>query len=259
MDRFGRADLLHAALVHDHQAVGHCHGLGLVVRDHDRGDAAGALQDTNLARHFLAQRGVEIRQRLIEQQQARMDGQCAGQRDALLLAARKFARQAGGQRFQLHQAQHFADACRGGGCRPTPHLQPEGDVAHDGQVRKQRIALEHDAHLAPMRRQCNDAAAVQADVARGRRNETGDQPQRGGLAAAGRAEQYDQLAGLDLQRHVAHHGMCAKMLRQILQSQCSRVGHRTIRPRRMKRSSTSSNAAMPTVCTTATAETNGSM
>ena len=92
--RLRRADLLHAALVHHHQPVGQRHRLGLVVRHHDRGDAAAPLQDADLARHLLAQLGVEIGQRLVEQQHARLDRQRAGQCDALLLAAGKLAGQA---------------------------------------------------------------------------------------------------------------------------------------------------------------------
>ena len=52
------------------------------------------LQEADLARHLLAQRGVQIGQRFVEQQHARMDRQRAGQRDALLLAAGQLARQA---------------------------------------------------------------------------------------------------------------------------------------------------------------------
>ena len=81
------ADLLHAAVAHHDQAISHRHRLALVMGHHDRGDAAVALQDADLARHFLAQRGVQVGQRFVQQQQPGMDRQRPRQRHALLLAA----------------------------------------------------------------------------------------------------------------------------------------------------------------------------
>ena len=51
------------------------------------------------------------------------------------------------------------------GCAMRRISRPKRDVARDRQVREQRVALEHDAHPAPVRRQRGDAAAVQPDVA----------------------------------------------------------------------------------------------
>ena len=87
------------------------------------------LQDADLARHLLAQRGIQVGQRLVEQQHARLDRQRARQRDALLLAAGQLARQARGERLELGQAQHLGHARLRGGRRHAPHLQPERDVA----------------------------------------------------------------------------------------------------------------------------------
>ena len=160
-----RADLLHAAVVHHYQAVGERHRLGLVVRHHDRCDAAPLLQDADFARHLLAQRRIEIGQRLVEQQHAGVDRQRACECDTLLLAAGQLTRKTLCERLELHQPQHLGHArLRRIGCH-APHLQPERDIARDGQMRKQRVALEHDAHLAPMRRQRGDAGAVEPDVA----------------------------------------------------------------------------------------------
>ena len=86
--------------------------------------------------------------------------------------------------------------------------QAVGDVLGDRHVREQRVVLEHDA----------DRRAGSAADGRSRRppiddrpwrlrDEAGDDPQQRGLAAAGRAEQGDQLAGLDVERDVLHrHG-----------------------------------------------------
>ena len=88
------ADLADRALVHHHQPVGHGQRLLLVVRHHHGGEAELALQLADLDPHLLAQLGVEIGERLVEQQHVGPDGQRAGQRHALLLAAGELARQA---------------------------------------------------------------------------------------------------------------------------------------------------------------------
>ena len=61
----------------------------LVVGDVDGRGAVGALQLADLDAHVDAQLGVEVRQRLVEHQQLRLDDQRAGKRHALLLAARE--------------------------------------------------------------------------------------------------------------------------------------------------------------------------
>ena len=82
-----RAVLLQPPAVDHGDLVGQRQRLGLVVGDVDEGDAGAALQLLELDAHVLAQLGVEIGQRLVEQQDFRLDHQAAGQRDALLLAA----------------------------------------------------------------------------------------------------------------------------------------------------------------------------
>ncbi len=80
--------------MHDGDLVGQRQRLGLVVGDIDEGDAGAALQLLQLDPHALAQLGVEIGERLVEQQDLRLDHEAAGERDALLLAAGKLAREA---------------------------------------------------------------------------------------------------------------------------------------------------------------------
>src|SRR5262249_56736190 len=79
--------LLHdASAVHHDDAVGQCQRLGLVVGDVDRGDAEALLQLLELDAHALAQLGVEIAQRLVQQQNAPPDHQATTRIDALPLA-----------------------------------------------------------------------------------------------------------------------------------------------------------------------------
>ena len=80
---------------HHREPVGDRERLLVVVGDHQRGGAGRAQDRAQVGGEPLAQPGVERRQRLVEQQQPRLDGQRAGQRDPLPLAAGQRARAAG--------------------------------------------------------------------------------------------------------------------------------------------------------------------
>jgi hypothetical protein len=141
-------DLRGAAAFHHHHAVADRHGLALVVRDHHRGGADLALDLAQLELHLLAQLGVQVGERLVEQQHRRLDHQRAGERHALPLAAREFARVARGVRLQVHQRQRLLHALGALGLGHLAHLQAEAHVVGHRHVRKERIALEHDAQPA---------------------------------------------------------------------------------------------------------------
>ncbi len=72
-------------------------------------------------------------------------------------------------------------------------------------MREERIVLEDEADVALMRGQARQIALAKADRAAGRGQEAGHQPQGRRLAAAGRAEQRDELAGLHRKRQVLQH------------------------------------------------------
>jgi hypothetical protein len=95
------------------------------------------------------------------------------------------------------------------------HLQPEGDVLHHRHVRKQRVALEHHAGVAVPGRQKGHILAADARRAAARLDEAGDHAQGGGLAAAGRPEQHDELAVGDVERHPRDDGVIAVALGEI--------------------------------------------
>ena len=109
VDLVRQADLLQPALVHDGDAVGHDQRLFLVMRDEQRGQPEAALQAAHLELHLLAQLAVERAERLVEQQQPRLEHGGAGERDALLLAARKLLWQALGHAVELDHLQGLRD------------------------------------------------------------------------------------------------------------------------------------------------------
>src|SRR5216684_5188320 len=142
VERVGAVDLLDAALVHNCDAVRSDHRLALVVGDVDSGEMERIMQATNLEAHLLAQIGVEIGQRLVEQEHARLDHHGAGERDALLLAARELGGIALGQRGELDGVEHLHDLPADRRAVEPAQLEAEGDVLRHRHVRPDRIALE---------------------------------------------------------------------------------------------------------------------
>ena len=109
VDRLRRAFLDDPAGIHHHHAVGQDHRLALVVRDEDRRDADPRLDLLQLEAHLVAPPGVEIGERLVEQQHIGIADQRPRQRDALLLAAGQQRRRPVVQALEPEALQHRHD------------------------------------------------------------------------------------------------------------------------------------------------------
>ena len=95
------------------------------------------LQVHQLELGLLAQLLVERRQRLVEQQDARTLGQRARQRDPLALAAGQLVRLAARRSLSsCTSASISSTRARDLGSRQALLLEPEGDVAGDGEMRE---------------------------------------------------------------------------------------------------------------------------
>ncbi len=200
--------LLDPSVVHHHDAVRRHHRLGLVVRHIHGGDAERVVQAADLRAHLLAQVGIQIGQRLVQQQHLGLDHDRPRQRHALLLPARQFRRIAVPQMAKLHHVQDAIEPRAQFLRRQPAQLQAERHVLRHRHVRPDRIALEDHRHAAPFRRDHavgrRQHRAVHLDRAGGRADEPRDHPQRGGLAAAGRPEQRDELTLLQGQADILH-------------------------------------------------------
>ena len=93
-DFLRRADLDDAPGVDHRDTVGERQRLLAIVRDVHRGDADAPLQRAELVAQLEAHLVIEIGHRLVEQQQMRIDGQRAAERDTLALAAGKLRHRA---------------------------------------------------------------------------------------------------------------------------------------------------------------------
>ena len=123
-----RRDLLDHAAVHDHDAVGERHRLDLVVGDVDRGGLHQLMHALDLGAHLHAQLGVEVRQRLVEQEHFRIAHDGAAHRDALALAAGERLRLAVEQLGDVEDARGMIDALLDLVLGEFAQLQPERHV-----------------------------------------------------------------------------------------------------------------------------------
>lgn len=77
--------------VENGDAVGHGHGLFLIMRDIHSRDAKGLLNAAYLLPHGNPQFGVKVGKRFIHKQHTRPDDQRTGQSHALLLTAESWS------------------------------------------------------------------------------------------------------------------------------------------------------------------------
>ena len=123
----------------------------------------------------------------------------AGEGDALLLPAREGARLAVGERLQPDHLERLHRRLPPLLLADPVHLEAELDVLERRPVREEREVLEDRRRGPLVRRQVDQRLAVEQDLALRRVLVPADHPQRRRLAAAGRPEQHDVLAVVDVQ------------------------------------------------------------
>ena len=208
----GRAHLHDLAVVHDAEPLAEGHGLLLVVRDDDEGHTEALLDVEQLELGVLAQLLVERRERLIEQQQLGALDQRARQRHALALPAGQLVRLARPVAAHLHDVEDLAHLAADGVAPEPLLLETEGHVLLHAHVREQRVGLEHHVDRTLVRRDCAHVHAVDIDAARTRALEARQHPQQRGLARSRAAEQAEDLAAPDVERHLVHGREVAELL-----------------------------------------------
>ena len=164
------------------------------------------MQFLDLGAHLDAQLGVEVRQRLVEQEHLRVADDGSAHRDTLALAAGQLPRKP----LQIRaETENF-------GCvlhpridlrlRRAAQLHREAHVGGDRHVRVERVVLEHHGDVAFLRREVVDHPVADADLAVGDVLQPRDHPQQGGFSAARRADQHDELAVTDGDIHAVDDG-----------------------------------------------------
>ena len=170
-------------------------------------DTEVLLQSPDLGAQFHPQLGIQIAQRLVEQEQRRCAHQGAGDGHPLLLTTGKLARLAIQQRSDTHPIGGLVHPLGDLVFRHSGVAQREADVARHGQLRVQRVVLEHHRHVAVPRRLGGDVTPVDQNAAAVGRFQARSDSQRGGLAAARRTHQDRQRTVRQLQIQTVHHGV----------------------------------------------------
>src|SRR5215475_6057621 len=108
------------------------------------------LDALKLATHLGAGQGIERAERLVHQQNRRVDGQRARKSDALALPAGQFTRVTVGVslRVEADQIEQFIDARADAVFGPALQSRYDRHVAPDGHMREQPDFLQHVAYPA---------------------------------------------------------------------------------------------------------------
>ena len=170
------------------------HRLDLIVGDVDRGHTQALLQSLDLDPHLHPQLGVQVGERLVEQEHLRLTHDGAAHGDALALPAGEQARLAVEQFVQLQDFRCLLHPRGNLRLGHAAYFQAVGHILAHAHVRIERVVLEDHGDVALRRLQSVDDAVGNGDLAVGNALQPGDHPQQGGLAATGRPDQHQKLA-----------------------------------------------------------------
>ena len=186
------------------------------------------MQLDELGAGLHTERRVEVGEGLVHQERLRAADDRPRERDALALTAGELRGLALHQRREPEGISRRSHQLLALGRRHLAALQRELDVARDCHVGIQRVALEDHRDVAVLGLDVVDDAITDADVALGRILEARDHPEGGGLAAAGRAEEHEELVVPRLEIEVAHRDDIAETFRHMVEHDPS---HRDVRLR----------------------------
>ena len=180
--------------------------LGLVVGDVDEGGLELLVQPADLSPHGGAQLGIQVGQRLVQQEDGGVADHGPAQGHALALAAGQGLGLAVEQVLQIQGLGRLMD--------PPVDLilgdllleQAEGDVLVDGHMGVQGVVLEDHGDVTVLGGHIVDHPVADVQLAAADVLQAGDHPQSGGFAAARGAHQDDELLVLDLQVQVGDNG-----------------------------------------------------
>ena len=149
-----------------------------------------------LGLHDLAGLRVERGERLVHQQDFRIDGERAGEIDALAHAAGELARVIVLEAFEPDELEQLHGALAVGSADRAGDFAADDGVGEHRAPRQQAVVLEHKAAVGAG---LAHGAAVEQHFAGRRVFEAGDDAQERGLAAAARPDHGNEFAALDVE------------------------------------------------------------
>src|ERR1700733_8784717 len=148
VDLFGGTPLKQISLIQDYYPVRHRQCFFLIMGHIEGGDADFLLQLLQFDAHDVAKALVQIRQRLVEQQDVRFIGDHAGQCDALALSPGELNGITIREIAQFDEFEGRVDAIASFGPRHFPDPKAEFNIASYSHVREQRVVLEDHSNIA---------------------------------------------------------------------------------------------------------------
>ncbi len=211
----GVAELFDAPGAEDGEAIAEDEGFLLVVGDVEEGDAEVALESAEFDLKLLAELEIEGGERFVEEQDPGSVDERPGEGDALLLAAGQLVGATSREIADLDEGHGFVDAAVEFGTGHALHAQPEGEVVADVEMREEGVGLEDGVDGAPVGGDGKGVEAVEPELTGVGEVESGDEAEEGGLAAAGGAEEGEELAGGDGEADVVEGGDGAEAAGQV--------------------------------------------
>ena len=183
----------------------------------DGGDAGFLLDPADLFTGLQSQTGIQVGKGFVQQQNTGHLNQRTGDRNTLLLTTGQLVGLTLHQLVDLHQLGSLQGTLQHGFLRHLVSalqvLQGEQDVLLDGHVGVQCVVLEHQADATVFSRQLCNIVLTKEDLTAGGLLQAADHVQGRTLAAAGGAQQADQLAVGDLNVEVVdRHNLFAGLL-----------------------------------------------
>jgi hypothetical protein len=201
IDIFGSGDLREMPVNQDRDPIRDCHRFAIVLRDIENRGGTAAQQVRKLKPHLVAKLGVDVAERIVQQQHLRISDQGTRERCALLLPVRQLARHVAENVLDLQQPTDRSDPC-GHLSASGFRAQPARDVVLRRHVGKQGKVLKGHADPAPFRRRTDNGPTADQDIPVVRLEHASDHAQQHGLAAARGPEYCDDFARLDRQGQV---------------------------------------------------------
>ena len=183
VERLRRVNLLEHALAEHRDAVSHRHRFSLVVRDIDRRYTEAPLEARDLRAQLDTELRIEVRERLVHQEDLRLAHDRSPDSDPLTLPAGELGRLLGEKAGEVKHLRRLAHARVYLLSLDATELEAEAHVVAHGQMRVERVILENHRYLAVARRDVVHDTVGDRHGATGDRFEPSDHPQHRRLSA----------------------------------------------------------------------------
>ncbi len=212
-----RAQLLDNAPVEHRDTRSHGHGFRLVMHDIDKGGLHALVDLEDLRARLHAQLGIQVGERLVQQEHLRRAHQCTAQRVVLALPTGRFFGLALEQLFQPQDIGRvldtLLDVLRGN----MTQIQAERHVVVDGHVRIEGIVLEDHRNVVIFGIHVIDDLVHDVNLSLGDFFQPRDHAQARALATPGGADQDEELFVLDIHRDIVDHFNLVEALVDVLE------------------------------------------